>query len=188
MSQNADDLPGAGDQLDSATASHIHIHKLNEEAASWRVKLREAEVKLAALADAPAKLEAANAEIRTLKVSAALNDVATRLGANPRLTKATLLMDGHLTGLDPDKADFLPALEALVQTAIETDAALKSAAPSTAALRSGGDIVTNRAHEVQPRTPITRDMVSQAKAAGQHELVAQWQRTGQLEPLLRGEL
>ena len=97
-------------------------------------------------------------------------------------------MDGHLTGLDPDKADFLPALEALVETAMQTDTALKGAAPSTYPVRSGGDHTTNRAHEVQPRTPITRQQVADARAAGNVELVAQWQRTGQLEHLLRGEL
>src|SRR5712692_9832185 len=114
-----------------------YVHSIRREAANWRTKFRAAET---AAGGDPEALTKAQAQIRELKVGQALTEAALRLGANPRLTRATLQMDGHLTGLDPDKADFLPAIESLVQTAIDNEPGLKGVGKPTTPTRMGSDI------------------------------------------------
>src|SRR5438132_29133 len=112
---DTDSLPDAGQHMFPLE----YVRELRNENASMRVRAKEAEAKMTAYD--PEALTKAQAQIRELKVGQALTETALRLGANPKLTRATLQMDGHLTGLDPDKADFLPALDALVQTAIDNE-------------------------------------------------------------------
>jgi hypothetical protein len=163
------------------------IHRLNEEAAGWRVKYREAEAKLALAAADTTALAMVRGEVRDLKISQALTDTAIRLGANPRLTKALLQSDGLLLGLDPDKSDFAPALESMIQTAMKADPGIKGAA-TFMPVRSGSDISNNGTATPIGNGNVSRDMVNAARAAGDHEQVAKWQRSGALDAMLRGEV
>jgi hypothetical protein len=176
---DTDGLSDAGQQ----TFPLEYVKELRNENASMRVRAKEAEAKMAAYD--PEALTKANAQIRELKVGQALTETALKLGANPRLTRATLQMDGHLTGLDPDQADFLPALDALVQTAIDNEPSLKGSVKPTIPTKMGSDI----SHPGTGRPlgqPISREQIQAARNAGNHEQIADWVKTGQLEAVFRG--
>jgi hypothetical protein len=177
MSDNPSDLPGAG----ATPFTSDYVHSLRSEAATWRLKFREAE---AQLKDANSKLVAENHE---LKVGQAFTETALRLGANPRLTRAILLADGHLTGLDPAKDDFIPALESLIQTAMEMEPSLKDkpASTSSGAVRAGSDITHPNTSAPLGRS-VTRADVAALRAAGQHEEIAKLLKTGQLDAVMKG--
>lgn len=178
---DTDSLPDAGQQMFPLE----YVRELRNENASMRVRAKEAEAKMAAYD--PEALTKANAQIRELTVGQALTEAALKLGANPRLTRATLQMDGHLIGLDPDKADFLPALDALVQTAIDNEPSLKSAGKPAIPTRMGSDI----SHPGTGRPlgqPITRDHIATLRAQGKHDEVTALLKSGQLDAALRGEV
>ena len=182
MSVNPDDLPGADQQMFPLE----HVQELRHEAAAWRIKARDAEAKLAQVGEAPAKLAKAQAEIRDLKVGQAFTDTALRLGANPRLTRATLQMDGHLTGLDPDKADFLPALESLIKTALAKEPELKGAGTLAPPPAKVGSDITHPNTSTPLGREVSRADLAGLKAAGREGDIATLYKTGQLDHLLKG--
>ena len=193
MSVNPDDLPGADDDRIATGRDgrkwypEDYVKELRNEAVHRRLQLREAEAQLAKAGDAPAQLTQTQSELRDLKVNQALTDTALKLGANPRLVKATLLMDGHLTGLDPAKADFLPALEALVQTAVQNEPTLKGA-PTTPTIpaKAGSDITHPGTSQIVNSGQVTRAQVANARAAGDHEQIVRWKQDGSLDAMLKG--
>jgi hypothetical protein len=141
--------------LAEPTFTASHVHRLNQEAAGWRLKLRQAEAELVTLKASAAELATLKAEARELKLNQAVTETANRLGADPRLTKAILSAEGHLAGLNPDLPDFAAAITGLVQTVMESAPQIRR--QPAGPMRSGSDLGTNnRGPNVQPREAITR--------------------------------
>jgi hypothetical protein len=187
MSIDPNDLPGADEEVvvakdGSKWFPENYVQELRKENMTRRFKQRELETQLKdTTTQGDAKLVA---EIRDLKVGQALTETALKLGANPRLVKATLLMDGHLANLDPSKADFLPALEALVQTAVQNEPTLKGApTTSTIPARAGSDITAPGTSTPLGRS-VSRADVAEAHRSGNHEQIAKWVASGELDGVL----
>jgi hypothetical protein len=157
-----------------------YVKELRQENAGFRQRMKDAEAK------ADAKY---SGKLRELQIAQAVTDTAVKLGADPRLTRATLAFDGLLANLSPENADFIPAIESLIQTAIEAEPKLKKepSAPANIPTRSGSDITTNRLHGVEERHGIDRGMVAAARAKGDNDQIAKWYRSGELDAMLRGE-
>jgi hypothetical protein len=119
-----------------------YVHEIRNEAAAYRQRMKVAEAKAADYEKVVSELGVVKAERRDLKISGALNDIAAKLGVNPKLTKAVLNDEGRLAGLDPDGRDFLPALESMVAVALENTPELRGQAPSNAPVRSGSDLTS----------------------------------------------
>jgi hypothetical protein len=77
--------------------------------------------------------EAAQSELRQLRIDNALGSALGKHGADPALTRAVLLSDGTLKALDPADAGFPVALEAAVMKAVTDYPALKVASQAPAA-------------------------------------------------------
>jgi hypothetical protein len=156
------------------------VRDLRNESIGYRLRLRETEAKLQESANAAAELAVLKAEIKAEKIGSALTETATKLGiSNSRLLRAALNDAGTLPN-DPNGADFLPALEAAIQTAIEANPELKGQ-PINAPTRSGSDLTTiNRGPSVEPRQPITRNDL----AAMKPEEIADRYAKGELNALL----
>jgi hypothetical protein len=191
MSIDPNDLPGADEEVvvakdGSKWFPENYVQELRKENMTRRFKQRELETQLKdTTTQGDAKLVA---EIRDLKVGQALTETAIKLGANPRLVKATLLMDGHLANLDPSKVDFLPALEALVQTAVQNEPTLKGApTTSTIPTRAGSDITAPGTSTPLGRS-VSRADLAVLKAEGREGDIAQLYKSGQLDHLLKGEV
>jgi hypothetical protein len=163
------------------------LRETRQEAAKHRVLAREANAKLAALGDAPAEVVKLKAENRELRVSNALTEQAIKAGANNvKLLRASLREDGLLASLDPDKADFAAAVEAMVETALENEPALRGQAPSNGPVRTGSDFSTNRAPGVELRQSVTPDDIAEMRARGDHEGIAKLVRQGLLNNVFTG--
>jgi hypothetical protein len=188
MSVSPDDLPGADEDKAAIGRdgrkwfAEDYVKELRNEAAQNRVRARDAEAKLAA--GDPDALTKAQAENRDLKLGQALTEAALKLGANPRLVKATLMMDGHLANLDPSKADFLPALEALVQTAVQNEPTLKGAPTTPTVPTKAGSDITHPNTATPFGRSVSRADVTDAHRRGDHEQIAKWVASGELDRVL----
>ena len=145
---------GGAPQVDPA------ITRANQQAASERVKAKEATDKLTAMQKAiipflkslgmqvpegaEADPEQLSKEVETWKgkyretrVNSSIEKAAAAEGAKPELTLRYLRGGGELAALDPDDPGFDEAAKAVVQAAIAKEPTLKSA--QAAPGRSGGD-------------------------------------------------
>jgi hypothetical protein len=172
--------PTGSQQRSAISFDQAYVNELRQESAGYRIRAKEAEAKAAENANAAAELAALKAEIKAGKIGSALTETATKLGiSNPRLLRAALNDAGTLPN-DPNGADFLPALEAAIQTALEANPELKGQ-PINAAVRSGSDgMSTNRAPSVEVRQPITRADLADMKP----EEIASRYAKGELNALL----
>jgi hypothetical protein len=123
--------------------SREYVQELREEAAGLRVKLREQGEAWKAVgpdpAAAAAALASATGTIRQLKIDGALNNVFTKHGVVPDLTRAVLATVPDFGKLNPDDAEFTKALDAMVKATADKHPQLKAgqAPPPPAPPRSG---------------------------------------------------
>jgi len=119
-----------------------YVRELREEAAGERVKRRALEEAYKGLGTPEAitsALATANGTIRQLKVDGALNNVFTKHGVVPDLTRTVLASVPEFGKLNPDDAEFAKALDAMVKATADKYPQLKAgqAPPPPAPPRSG---------------------------------------------------
>jgi hypothetical protein len=120
-----------------------YVRELREEAAGERVKRRALEEAWKTVGPDPATVQAqlagASGTIRQLKIDGALNNVFTKHGVVPDLTRAVLATVPEFGKLNPDDADFAKALDAMVQATTTKHPQLKAgqAPPPPVPPRSG---------------------------------------------------
>ncbi len=120
-----------------------YVRELREEAAGERVKRRALEEAWKTVGPDPATVQAqlagASGTIRQLKIDGALNNVFTKHGVVPDLTRAVLATVPEFGKLNPDDADFTKALDAMVQATTTKHPQLKAgqAPPPPVPPRSG---------------------------------------------------
>lgn len=150
------------------TYDEAYVRKLRDEAASHRVKAKDAETKHTQTLDAIAKalglasdetpdpaklteqLTASQAEARTLKVERALGKAAHTHGADEDLLAAVLAHKGKLGNLDPTAADFATTVDALVKETVAANPKLRATGQGPA--RSGGDHTGGTGQATQPQS------------------------------------
>lgn len=76
-------------------------------------------------------------EIRRLKIDVGLNDIYSKVGAKPKLTRALLESEGILSTLDPSDAEFGATLNKAVKKLVDDNPELKvGPVPNPTAIRS----------------------------------------------------
>lgn len=156
----AEGTEGSSGQAPAAgkTYTEDDVRKLRGEAADWRTKLRDAEKKAADDRAALLKALGVNsdgssgtptveqlqetiqrqaAETRQLRTEAALGSVCGELGLKANLTRALLVSEGILAGLDPAASDFASQLKEKVAALAAENPELKV---SQGAARGGSDM------------------------------------------------
>jgi hypothetical protein len=155
------------------------VHELRHENARYRQRAQASEEKASGY-------DAAMAELRTMKIAQTINDAAIEAGANPRLTRAALLMDGKLDKLDPAAADFQASADALVKAVIEAEPSLKTRAAVQRVAKAGSDITHPGTMSPLYNDQVTRQQLANAREAGDHDQVARWKAEGKLDAMMRG--
>ena len=179
-----DDQGGTGDPayrewLNASPDNLQHTRRLRNENASYRVRARAAEQRLASLDPDGANtvdLSAKDAELRTTRIENGLLRVSRNLGVEDvDLLHAYLQTTGKIRDLDPSEASFLDDLQVRIEETLEEKPALRGGRPTNIPPTTGAQI----------RPPAPTSQLSRADVARMApEEIADAQRRGLLDQIL----
>ena len=170
---------------------------LREEAAGYRVKAKDAQVKLeavlkaagivadddpvAAAQKAAEQRDAAIAQVQSIQRENAVIRLASKVGANVDALADSLSFQQSIAAIDPSAPDFSTQVEQAIKTAVEANANFR--ASTSAPERSGGPVGGSPTPQI---VEYSEEWVHEMAAAGRSDLIVKAKAEGKLARLLAG--